>query len=424
MEVLDLKDPAYRLDPYPSLRRVQEAGPLCRIEPYGFVGVTRYDEVQAVLKNPKVFASSGTQAYFPAIAGAELFSRGSVLIGSDPPAHGRVRRLVQRAFTIPEMVAWEPKIEALMEDLLGGVRTLPAFDLIGQVAVPLPVTVIAAMLGVDPDHQFAFKRWSDDMVSVRSVQASDDAVWRARREAEIVQSCREFVAYFTDVIEGRRRQPGGADLISAMVRASQGDDQILQADEVLQLTRLMLVAGNETTTNLLGNAMTALLRHPREWQRLVADPALAAAAVEEALRYDSPVLQLTRRVTEDTELAGQPLAAGTVVSPLIAAANRDPRRFAEPDRFDIMRDASGHVAFGFGIHLCVGAPLARIETRIALRRLAEDFSDVALSKESPDMLESFILRGHRSLRLERGAAAIYGGQRHMGSEYVSSDLAT
>jgi len=404
METLDLRKPSFRANPSPELARVREAGPLCRIEPFGFLGVTRFGDVLQVLKNPKLYSSAGLDAYFPAIPGAELFSVGRTLIGMDPPDHARVRRLIQRAFTIQEMAAWEPRIEKLTRGLIDKVLAGgPAFDLIADLATPLPVRVIAAMLGVDPGREQDFKRWSDDMVSVRSVQIAADSEWRQQREREIVQSCTEFTAYFEQVIAARRRDPQD-DLISAIVRAAD-EGQIITPAEILSLTRLMLVAGNETTTNLLGNAMMALLRRPEQWRALTQDPGLAAGAVEEALRFDGPVLMLTRRVTQDTEIGGERVAEGTVVMPMLASANRDPRQFADPDRFDIRRDASGHIAFGLGVHLCVGAPLARIETRIALAHLAARCPDLALADAPPVWLDSLILRGLKALPLTRAVHA-------------------
>jgi cytochrome P450 len=291
-------------------------------------------------------------------------------------------------------------VARLTEELFtSSVLGKPAFDLIADFAMPLPVTVIAQMLGVDPQHMSAFKRWSDDMVAVRSVAVHKDEAWRRRREREIVQSSAEFSAYFDDVIAQRREAPGD-DLISAIVQAAD-EGQIIKGDEILSLTRLMLVAGNETTTNLLGNAMTALLRHPDQWRKLTEDPSLVTNAVEEALRFDGPVIQLARRVAQPTEIAGTPLPEGTFIAPLVSSANRDPRRFPDPDRFDLDRDASGHLAFGLGIHLCVGAPLARIETRLALAALAREMPDLALTDAPAHWLDSLTLRGHKSLPLVR-----------------------
>ena len=405
MQVLDLQCPEFRRDPHPTLARLREAGPLCRVEPYGAVGVTRYDDVVRVLKDPQLYSSAGMNDAFPPLPGAELFSSNRTLIGQDPPQHTKVRRLIQRAFTLPEMSAWEPRVAELTERLVAtSLRGKQVFDLIADFAMPLPVTVIAAMLGVDPEHGAAFKRWSDDMVSVRVAQLHPDPAYRERRRQEIVRSCDEFKAYFEQVIAARREHPGD-DLVSAIVQAAD-EGQILQADQILSLTRLMLVAGNETTTNLLGNAMTALLgKAPDQWQRLVAEPELAGAAVEEALRFDGPVIHLFRRVTEPTELCGTTLAPGTLVAPLLASANRDPRKFPDPDRFDLGRAEKGHVAFGLGVHLCVGAPLARIETRLALAALAREFPDLALTDETPRLLDSFTLRGHKSLTLVRRGAA-------------------
>jgi cytochrome P450 len=405
MYVLDMHLADFRLNPHPFLAAAREAGPLCRLEPFGFIGITRYADVLAVLKNPQMFSSAGMEDAFPKLEGAELFTRNTTLIGNDPPDHARVRRLIQRAFTIREMAAWEPRVAAMTGTLIAALRDKGAkFDLIADLAMPLPVTVISEMLGVDAERQHDFKRWSDDMVAVRSALHEPDPVRRERRKAEIVKSCEEFTAYFDEVIATRRRKRDGDDLISAMVRASE-DDQIIRADEVLSLTRLMLVAGNETTTNLLGNAMTALLKHRDQWELLRHRPELAAAATEEALRFDGPVLNLVRRVVKDTEIGGMALQAGTIIAPMLASANRDPRQFTDPDRFDIQRDTKDQIAFGSGVHLCVGAPLARMETRMVLGALALEPGELSLSDEDPVWLDSMILRGHKRLTLRRSLNA-------------------
>ncbi|MGE0173228.1 MAG: cytochrome P450 [Oligoflexales bacterium] len=401
MEIIDISASQFRNSPYTCLDTVRQAGPFCMVEPNGFLGVTRYKDVLAVLKNPQVYSSAGLERVFPPLKGAELFTRNSVLLGSDPPSHTRVRRLVQRSFTIKEMAGWEPKIEKLTSALINKLVSKPTFDLINELAMPLPVTVISELLGVDQGMQQDFKRWSDDLVSVRTVQVAPPSEWKDRREKEIVKSCDEFREYFESVIAQRRSDKTGSDLISTMVRASE-DDDVLKPDEVLGLARLMLVAGNETTTNLIGNAVTALLNHPSQWRDLVNNPSLADAVIEETLRWDPPVIHVTRRVAQNTELAGMSIAEGTIVAPLLASANRDPEKFEEPDRFDIYRNSREHLAFGAGVHVCIGAALSRMEARIALRQLAEKVSNLALGPGEADRLEALAFRGHRSLPLCRG----------------------
>ncbi len=400
MEILDLKSAAFRDDPYRELRRARHAGPVCYVEPFGFVTFLRYNDVHTITKNPKLFSSEGTTTIFPVIKGAEWLFTDNMLIGDDPPKHTRIRRLMQRAFTLQTMAAWEPRIESIAKTLFDSLENKSSFDLIKDLAIPLPITVIAEMLGVAGEDLSAFKRWSDDMVAARSVSVADEGPWRRRREQEIVNSLNDFCAYFDRVIEERRRHPGGDDLISQMIRTSE-EGAIIQPKDVIVLTRLLLVAGNETTTNLIGTAMLALLNHPEQWEDLKANVDLAPNAVEEALRFCGPALTLTRRATEDTEIAGIKIAANTVVGASIGSANHDEAKFPNPDKFDIRRDTDGHMGFGSGIHLCVGAPLARIETRIALRELATRLPDLALTNKKPEWLDSFSLRGLKTLPLKR-----------------------
>jgi cytochrome P450 len=249
------------------------------------------------------------------------------------------------------------------------------------------VTLIAELLGVDRARHAAFKRWSDAFVSAGTPRGfSLDTTLPAMRE---------FNEYFGAEIERRRTNPSD-DLISVLVQAEMPEGR-LSALELLAFTRLLLVAGNETTTNLIGNAVIALLDHPDQLERLRAEPALVANAVEEALRYDPPVQGLPRLVREDVELGGVKLPAGARAFLMIGSANRDPERWTEPDRFDLARDTTGHLGFGFGIHFCLGAPLARIEGQVAIGTLLRHMPGLALATETPEWRESSVLRGLKTL---------------------------
>ncbi|MFL5351900.1 cytochrome P450 [Archangium sp.] len=215
---------------------------------------------------------------------------------------------------------------------------------------------------------------------------------------DLVANLREFSEYMEAAIERRRREPG-EDLISALLQAN---EELLNPADLITFTRLLLVAGNETTTNLLGNGLVALLRHPSEWERLQQDASLVPNAIEEMLRYDSPVQAILRVTTQDTEVAGHPLAKGTRVMLLLGAANRDPRRFPGPDHFDVTRDPQGHVSFGHGIHFCLGAPLARLEVKVVLEELLQRVHRLSFAPGQEDSIDwggNFILRGPRHLRL-------------------------
>jgi cytochrome P450 len=378
--------PEAREDPYPGYADLRANHPVHEFGPFHLV--SRYDDVLQVMKNPALFSSAGMGA--PLVAGRPT----QTVVSSDPPDHTRLRNLVNRAFTPRMIAALEPRIHQITNQLLDAVgeREESETDLIRDLAVPLPVIVIAEILGVEPERREDFKRWSDAVVS-QVVQPGQ----RPTGEFHVIgDEIEGFRQYFEAAVEERRRRPR-QDLISALVRAE--DEDGLTPDEVLAFTALMLVAGNETATNLIGNAVLALLRNPDQLAKVLADPGLLPNAIEESLRHDSPVQMLFRKTTDDCELAGVSLPAGSMVVPIFGSANRDERRYADPDRFDVMRDTQGHLAFGQGIHFCLGAPLARMEARIALTALLQHLPFVELADEHPERVEPFFLRGLKSLAL-------------------------
>jgi cytochrome P450 len=387
-------------DPYPFLAALRGAP---RPLPFGPVEVwmlTRYEDVLAAFKQPELFSSlafrnARPELSVPGVSKEKLADLREVMlpdvptvINSDPPEHGRYRGLLNRGFTPREIGRIEPRIreitERLVDEILAGDGST---DLVRDLTVPLPVTVIAELLGVDRARHADFKRWSDAFVSAGTPRALDDAT---------IGAMREFNEYFAAEIERRRASPGD-DLISLLVQAETSEGG-LSALELLAFTRLLLVAGNETTTNLVGNAVIALLAFPEQLERLRAEPALIPNAVEEALRYDSPVQGLPRLVREDVELGGVKLPAGARAFLMIGSANRDPARWTEPDRFDVGRDTTGHLGFGFGIHFCLGAHLARLESRCALEAIVTRLGDFELAGPVARNLNP-ILRGPATLPL-------------------------
>ncbi len=377
--------PAVREDPYPHYAELRRSG-VARVEPLGLWAVSRYDDVVFVLKNHELFSSAPLNHAL--LGGAQ----GRTLIGSDPPEHTRLRSIVNRAFT-PRMVAeLEPRIRQITEELIDAIAAGDGhFDLVEDLSVPVPVIVIAEILGIDSDRRHDFKRWSDDLVFSRS------ASFDPQEQSRLQESMGEFRSYFEDVLEERRRQPR-QDLISALVRAEESER--LTPAEVMAFTVLLLIAGNETTTNLIANAVLALLEHPTEMARVIADPGLVPNLVEEALRFDSPVQGLFRLATRDVELCGVTVPSGSIAMPLFASANRDERHFPEPDRFDAGRaNAGDHVAFGYGPHFCLGAPLARLEGRVVLETLLRRLRGLERAAAGLDRLDSFFLRGLASLPL-------------------------
>jgi len=384
-------------DPYPLFSRLRERSPVCQVEPNGWWAVSRYQDVVFVLKHPELFSSANLRAdrdtlIDPRLQKDPLFLDEGSIIASDPPAHGRLRKLINGAFAPKAMLRLEERIQAIAAEHVDAILGKGRFELLADLAAPLPVIVIAEMLGVDPARRADFKRWSDDAINgLFGVELADEEV------ARILQSRREFRAYFAEMI-GDRRQSPREDLISELCRAP-GENETLSADEVLSMTILLLIAGNETTTNLIGNGTLALLDHPEALRRLREEPALIPGFVEEALRYDSPVKLVTRRATEDVTLSGVTVPRGAIVVPLVAAANRDPEVFPDPDRFDITREGRGHVSFGYGIHFCVGAPLSRMEGRIAFGELLRRLPTFSREPEELEWNQTFGLRGLKSLPL-------------------------
>lgn len=374
--------PEVRENPYPYYEELRKNRPVCPIAERGAVAISRYDDVVFVLKNHDLFSSG---------AMGSLAGSGEMLIGSDPPDHTRLRNIVNRGFTPAMVEALEPRIRDVATELLDAANDRGEIDLVAEFANPLPVTIIAGILGVDAAYRDDFKRWSASTVGSQPRPGMPEDAERER----ITRDRQEFSAYFEKEIEDRRREPRD-DLISTLVRA-EDEEHALTSDEVLAFTQLLLIAGNETTTNLLGNAVLALLEHPEQLQKVRDAPSLMPNLVEEALRYESPVQFLFRVAKVDVEIAGQTIPKGTPVLPLYGSANRDERRFPDADRFDITRDAQGHVAFGYGIHFCLGAPLARLEARVALERVLR-LPHLA-KKNSITRLDSFFLRGLESLPL-------------------------
>jgi cytochrome P450 len=384
-------DPNVRKDPYPYYAQLRRDSPVYRIEALGVYAISRYEDVVWALMHPELFSSAG-------FTNTQIHDEPTkMMIFVDPPDHTHLRSLVNRGFT-PKMVAdLEPRIRQLTEELIGRIAPAGETDLIADLAMPLPVTIIAEILGIDPAHKDDFKRWSDYIVLDFMGQMP------AEVREQIQPDMDAFMQYFERAVTERREQPR-ADLISALVRA-EAEQQALTPDEVVAFIVLLLVAGNETTTNLIGNAVIALLEHPDQLERVRADRSLVPNMVEEALRYDAPVQFLLRRAVQDVELAGTIIPQGSMVTVIFGSANRDERKYPDPDRFDVTRDTQGHVAFGHGIHFCLGAPLARLEARIALEALLFRLPDLRRDGEI-EQIGSMFLRGPQRLPLAFTPAAI------------------
>jgi len=385
---LNLLDPEVHANPYPHYAAMQETSPVCIVEPFGFYGVTRYDDVVSVLKRPEIFSS---RAMTSMLGDLNPVPDALTLIATDPPVHTRLRALVNRAFTPRAIAALEPRIRKITREALGRMSSSQPFELIGELGIPLPVTVIAELLGIPGEDQQDFKRWSDDIVAAVGGMLSPDDYERIR------QSIKEFQVYFEEAVARRRREPTG-DVLSDLIRAEE-DGLLLSAMDVMAFASLLLVAGNETTTNLLGNAVVALLKHPMELSKVRADPTLIPSLIEETLRYDNPVQCLFRQTLEEVTLGDVTIPQGAMVMPFFAAANRDREKFPDPHTFDVTRSATGHLGFGFGIHFCLGAPLARLEARVMLEVLLKQTPEFTFADANVDYLDSLFLRGPKRLPL-------------------------
>ena len=388
--------PEVHANPYPMYISLRAEDPVQWSELMESWILTRYDDIVAVLADSR-FSADRRQAQNRYAQQAQkiaeefgAFGRTQTMLTSDPPLHTRLRKLVSKAFT-PRMVeGLLPRIQEIVDDRLDAVQEAGRMDIIQDLAYPLPVIVIAEMLGIPPQDRDQFKLWSDEIIlTLNGPLTSPDMLERARKSAH------ELTEYFRGVIEERRKEPG-SDLISGLIAAEE-QGQILSEDEMLTTAMLLLVAGNETTTNLIGNGMLALLRNPDQLRKLRDDPSLIQTAIEELLRYDGPVQATGRVATEDMEIDGHPVQKGQVAFCVLGAANRDPAKFENPDQLDVTRHPNEHVAFGDGIHFCLGAPLARAEGQIALRTLLRRFPDLSLETDNLQWGGTFILRGLKGL---------------------------
>jgi cytochrome P450 len=378
-----VSDSEQTLDPFPHYRRMRDTAPVFHDEQSGSWHVFRYDDVQRALSEHATF-SSRMGGDDPSEAG-QLFA--ASLITTDPPRHRQLRSLVTQAFTPKAVDALAPRISHLTEELLDRLASTGTADLIAGLAYPLPVIVIAELMGIPSDDRDRFKQWSDVIVS----QTRTGAESADHHDTNV-----EMAGYFLDLIERRRSRPGN-DLISNLLSA-EIDGQKLSVAELLGFCSLLLVAGNETTTNLIGNAVLSFAEEPGTIERLLAEPSLLPQAIEEVLRYRSPVQSMYRVTAADTTLGGLQVPAGVPLVAWIGSANRDERHFERPDRFDIDRGPSRHLAFGQGIHFCLGAPLARLEARIALQAVLSRLPGLTLTEGSRlERMDSTIVYGVKEL---------------------------
>ena len=395
--------PENRADPYPFYAWLRDNDPVRHAVDGSWI-VTRYADGAALLRDSRV-STNPAWLRDGAVQGAEhhpIRQVGtSLMMFLDPPDHTRLRGLVSKAFTPKVVEGMRTTVQSIVDQLLDAVDGQDVIDVVGDLGYPLPVAVICDLLGVPPFDHARFRQLSSDASRLLDGGALDPM-----SQQKGVVAGMELFQYFTDLVEQRRPNPGD-DLLSAMIAAEEAGDRLTHP-ELITTATLLFVAGHETTTNLIGNAALALLRNPAELERLRTDPTLIRTAVEEFLRYDSPVQFTARITTEDVEVGGpegQLIPAGEQVIVVVGAANHDPGQFADADRLDISRplEQNRHLSFAAGPHFCLGASLARMEAQVAISTLLDRFPRLELLTTRPEHREHFVLRGVKELRVGVGA---------------------
>jgi cytochrome P450 len=363
-------------NPYSWYSRLRATNPVC-LSARGIWLLTRYRDISAVLRDPR-FARHG----FAELVGDEL--AGSLLF-QDPPRHTQLRSLIGKAFTSRAIQSLRRSIVEIANELIERIGEVRAMNLVADVALPLPVYAITEMLGVPSVDRELFLQWAIDLAGGREAESTSCPAFTRCAGAQNAIS-----AYFRDLIVERQKRPQ-ADLVSSLIAAEWQQERLTES-ELLATCSLMFVAGHETTVSLIGNGMLALLRHPTELGRLRANPQLLPQAIDELLRYDSPVQRVARMTTATVEIGGKSIPKGAIVFALVGAANRDPAQFTDPDSLDIARNDNRHLAFGRGARSCIGAPLARLEAEIAISALLRRFPKLSLTGRAPEWRRSIEVR--------------------------------
>ena len=369
-------------DPYAVYSRLRDKDPVHRMRLVDAWVLTRYEHADAMLQDHDRFGAEDRRFHDTGL---------TTMLDIDPPDHTRLRARFSRAFTPRSVSRWVARVQEIADPLLDAAAGHDRIDLIAALGYPLPVTVIAEMLGVPAEDMDRFEGWSNDIALIVEPILTRTQVENVQRATE------ESFAYFEAIVEARQREPRD-HLVSALLAAEEKGDRLTR-EELLSIMLRILVAGNETTRNLIGNGMLALLRHPDQLRRLRDVPGLLDPAVDELFRYDSPVQLDGRVVREDLEMGGKRLRAGQRTIALLGAANRDPAAFENPDALDIGRKEKSHLSFGRGIHYCLGASLAGLEARITFRSLLDRFPSIRLAAE-PRYRDGIVLRGVESLWIE------------------------
>lgn len=406
-------------DPYPTYARLRDEAPVFYAEETGTYCISRYADVTRVLRDAETFSSAAAfevmmKGRFSNLGVREIFEvvrflyRARInplrmrknppvsIITSDPPQHDAMRAIVNRGFTPRQVRGWEPRMREIVAGCMQKLHAQEPFDVVRDLAIPLPVAIIAELLGVGPERHADFKRWSDDIIAGSSGSGRSDTL------APFLRSMGELNAYMHEVADERRRRPTD-DLISALIDPKHGET--LDSGMLAQFVTVLLVAGNETTTNLIGNGTNALLDHPEQLKRVQDNLEMLPNMIEEMLRFDTPVQFIFRRTTRAVEIAGTTIPENASVSVLLASANRDERQFEDPDRFDVTRDTKGHLGFGLGIHFCLGASVARLEALTTFEALVPELRNLKRTEGESTFIDSYLVRGLNRLELVPTSAA-------------------
>ena len=391
--------PEYLANPYPTYRKLRERDPVHWSASTSQFVLTRYDDIDRVLRDDVNFSKDFTKGD---VRKRAVFARSQVprsVLTMDPPDHTRLRRLVNRAFTPRVMAQMEEYIRSTAHQLLDRVGDASEFDLMAVLAGPLPCIVITRMIGVPRQDVDRFMRWQRRTLRILEPTLRDGEL------ARILEAEKNFADYLANIIEQRREEPRD-DLVTRLVQAEDAGDKLTPAETRATL-RLLLVAGNETTTSLIGNGVRALLLHAEQLELLRSRPDMMGNALEELLRYDAPIQLDPRFAATNLEIGGRRIAPDSRITCVLGAANRDPELFEQPDELDIARSGKTHIAFGLGIHYCLGAALARLEGRIALEALLERYADIRFGARQPEYRKSAALRGleHLDIRVRRTTRA-------------------
>lgn len=423
--LVNLQQEEVRVNPYPFYEQLREHDPVHWDEVLGFWVLSRYGDIDALYTDDRFSRAQGLMRGFDRLSESErqlvqpvYHSFSKTVFYADPPYHTHLRGLMNHAFTPRRVERLRPNIQRIVTELLDAAQCRDGtVDVIRDLAYPLPVMVIAELLGLPATDRERFKKWSDDLFAILGTvrQKSSDLLERA------VQSLHEMTDYVSDLSQKRRESPRD-DLLTALLSVTAEDDlacphphvapsslatgeltrehtaaSALTAEELVSNINILLSTGHETTTHLIGNGILALLQHPDQMQRLRAQPSLLAHAIEEMLRYDNPVQITYRAALEDADIRGKRIRKGDLVNSIVGSANRDPRRFSNPNQFDITRNEGRHLGFGLGIHFCIGAPLVRLEAEIVFGTILRRFPGIRLAAETLEWQEHPIFRGLKSL---------------------------